>query len=225
MKEISRVTRPREKAKASYDRLSRWYDILVGRMEKGPRDLGLAKLDAHEGEKVLEIGVGTGYCMTALARSVGEFGEVYGLDMSEGMLSVTAGKLEKAGLSERVELQLGDAVNLRYLDGFFDAIYMSFVLELFDTPEIPVVLRQCRRALKAGGRICIVAMSKERNPTIMARAYEWAHLKFPDYVDCRPIYVREAVENAGFEIADVTRVSLWGLSAEIVVAKKLKTQD
>ncbi len=224
MKEISRVTRPKEKAKATYDRLSRWYDVLVGHMEKGPRDLGLAKLDAHEGEKVLEIGFGTGYCVLALARSVGEFGKVYGLDISEGMLSVTAGKLEKAGLSERVELQLGDAVDLPYPDGFLDAIFMSFVLELFDTPEIPLVLQQCLRVLKVGGRICIVAMSKEKNPGIMERAYEWAHQKFPDYVDCRPIYVRDSVENAGFKIADVTRVSLLGLSADIVLAKKLETQ-
>ncbi|MBI2955351.1 MAG: methyltransferase domain-containing protein [Chloroflexi bacterium] len=223
MEEISRVARPKEKARASYDKLSRWYDIVVGRMEKRPRDLGLAKLDAHEGEKVLEIGFGTGNCLLPLARSVGDSGKVYGLDMSAGMLGVTVGKLEKAGLSKRVELQLGDAVNLPYPDGSFDAIFMSFVLELFDTPEIPLVLRQCRRALKAGGRICIVAMSKGKSPTMLAMAYEWAHRMFPNYIDCRPIYVREAVENAGFKIADVTRVSLWGLSAEIVFANKLET--
>lgn len=220
MVDVNRVTKPKERIKASYDKLSKWYDVLAGSVEKKFRDAGLAKLAAQEGEKVLEIGFGTGYCTLALARSVGDSGKVYGLDLSEGMVNVTARKLGEAGLSNRVELQCGDAASPPYPDGFFDAVFTSFNLELFDTPEIPVVLRQCHRVLKTGGRICVVSMSKDENPGIATRAYEWAHRRFPGYIDCRPIFVTRAVESVSFKITHVTRMSLCSAPVEIVLAEK-----
>ena len=87
--QISRVIRSKEKAKASYDKISKWYDILAGRFEKKYRDTGLQKLCAEEGEIVLEIGFGTGHCILALAQSVGNSGKVYGIDISEEMLKFT----------------------------------------------------------------------------------------------------------------------------------------
>ncbi len=218
--QVSRVIRSKEAAKVSYDLLSRWYDVLVGWGEKKFREAGLKKLGAQEGEKVLEIGFGTGYCTLALAQSVGDSGKVYGLDISEGMHNITQSRVEKAGLAERVELKLGDAAQLPFEANSFDAVFTSFTLELFDTPEIPVVLYQCRQILKSGGRICVVAMSKEGKSNLPVRFYEWGHTKFPNYVDCRPIYVQKALEEAKFQILDTTKMSYWGIPVEIVVAKK-----
>ncbi|MBI5879038.1 MAG: class I SAM-dependent methyltransferase [Chloroflexi bacterium] len=199
---------------------SRWYDVLVGWGEKKFREIGLQKLSAKESEQVLEIGFGTGHCTLALAQSVASSGKVYGLDISEGMRHVTQSRVERAGLAERVELKLGDAANLPFDANSFDAVFTSFTLELFDTPEIPVVLQQCQRVLKSGGRICVVAMSKEGKSSMLVRLYEWGHAKFPDYVDCRPIFVRQALEDARFQILDTTKMSYWGVPVEIVVAKK-----
>lgn len=219
--EICRVTRSKEQAKSAYDKMSSWYDVLTGSMEKKPRELGLQKLNALEGEVVLEIGFGTGHCTKALAQSVGNSGKVYGIDISEGMLNIANQRISEAGLSERVELKCGDAAKLPFKQDTFDAIFMSFALELFDTPEILVVLQECRRVLRNGGRVCVVAMSKEGDVGLVIRLYEWLHEKFPNYADCRPIFVRKALEEAGFHDFDVKKMSKWGVLIEIVVAKKI----
>jgi ubiquinone/menaquinone biosynthesis C-methylase UbiE len=218
--QVSRVTRSKAESKAAYDRMSRWYDLLTGGSEKKFRESGLEKLDAREGETILELGFGTGHCISAIAKAVGDSGKVSGIDISDGMLRITSERLAKEGLSGRVELNCGDATTLPYPDGFFDAVFMSFTLELFDTPEIPYVLEQCRRVLKDGGRICVVAMSGSTSPGTMMKLYEWVHMNFEKYVDCRPIFVKQLLEVAGFNIIDATTLSMWGLPVKTVLAVK-----
>ncbi len=217
-KEVSRVPRSKEQAKSTYDRVSRWYDLLAGGFEGKHRAAGVRKLDPNEGDVVLEIGFGTGRSILALAGAVGTSGKVYGIDISQGMLDVTRSRVEKAGLTERVVLECGDAAQLPFDASFFDRVFTSFTLELFDTPEIPIVLSECRRVLRSGGRICVVAMSKKGKPSASTRLYEWFHDKLPQYVDCRPIYVQESLRSAGFHIVDVSGLSLLGLRGEIVLA-------
>lgn len=216
--QVSRVTRSKQQAKSTYDRISRWYDLLAGPFERKYRDAGIHRLNPRPGQIILEVGFGTGHSIVALAQSVGPLGKVYGIDISEGMLNIAQTRVEEAGVGDRVVLSCGDASQLPYKTSFFDGVFISFTLELFDTPEIPVVLSECRRVLRSGGRICVVAMAKTTKPNATMRLYEWFHEKFPQYIDCRPILVHESLQNAGFRIINVTPFSLLGLRGEIVLA-------
>ncbi|BDZ67104.1 class I SAM-dependent methyltransferase [Methanobacterium ferruginis] len=218
-KEISRVKRSKGEAKDSYDRMSKWYDLMA-KPEKKYVMRGVEKLDITEGETVLEIGFGTGDALLSLAKGVGDSGLLYGIDISEGMLEVAQAKLDKAGLSNRTNLILGDASKLPFEDNFFNALFMSFTLELFDTPEIPVLLHECKRVLKTGGRLGVVAISDTGNDNFMMKMYKWAHVKFPSYVDCRPIFTQVELRKSGFNIKSTETHTMWDLPVDIVIAVK-----
>lgn len=217
--EISRVRRSKAQAKASYNRISKLYD-LVASFERKYAQIGIQMLDVQGGEKILEIGFGTGYALLTLAKLVGSTGKVYGIDISEGMYNITMRRIMEAGFSKRVRLICGDAAKLPFPTKAFDAVFMSFTIELFDTPEIPIVLNECKRVLSDGGRICVVAMSKKGKPNMMTRLYEWIHELFPALVDCRPIYVVKSMAQVGFTSIESKDLFLWGLRGEAVLARK-----
>jgi len=93
-----------------------------------------------------------------------------------------------------------DALDMAYKNNKFDAVFMNFTLELFDTPEIPKILTEIKRVLKPKGKLGVISISKEDGDSLLLKLYEWAHKKFPQYVDCRPIYVEQSIKDAGFEI-------------------------
>jgi demethylmenaquinone methyltransferase/2-methoxy-6-polyprenyl-1,4-benzoquinol methylase len=212
------VRRSKEEARAAYDRMSPWYDLLAGASEQPHVRAGLEKLDAREGEHILEIGFGTGRALVPLAEAVGRSGGVYGVDISAGMARQARSRLEEAGLRGEAALILGDGARLPHRDGTLNAIFMSFTLELFDTPCISQVLGECRRVLGETGRLCIVSLTKEGRGSLPVRLYEWVHKKMPRYVDCRPIPVTESLEGAGFEIVDAERRSMWTLPVDVALA-------
>lgn len=107
-----------------------------------------------------------------------------------------------------------------YRDQQFNAVLISLVPELFDTPEIPHLLAEIERVLRQGGRLSVVGLSKEDGDSHLLKLYEWLHTKLPQIVDCRPIYVEQSLKDAGFEIIDRQKVSLWGQPGEIVMGAK-----
>jgi len=206
----------------NYDRLSRWYDLISGRAEKKLVYATLEILSPKKDETVLEIGPGTGHALVSLAQAVEPAGRVYGLDISPGMLQVARQRVQRAGLAAMVHLIRGNGTHLPFVVKQFDAILMSFTLELFDETEIPSVLAGCWRALKLGGHLGVVSLSRQGGSNWMVWAYEWLHSKYPSLVDCRPILVSKSLEVSGFYVETNQHRSLWGLPVEVAIAKRME---
>jgi demethylmenaquinone methyltransferase/2-methoxy-6-polyprenyl-1,4-benzoquinol methylase len=233
----SRVARSRQAARVNYDRLSRWYAWLAA-SEEPFRRKAIDLLQAQPGEAVLEIGCGSGASLAALAaRAV----QPVGIDLSPGMLRVarkkTRNTMRRKSMTQHSAagvplLCQADGLHLPFPDGCFDGLLMTFTLELFDTPEIPRVLAECRRVLEQGGRVSLASLAMPASrampaamvtkvpPVRAVRIYEWFHGRFPALVDCRPIPLQEMVEQAGFTIEAQSTANMWGLPVSCVLARR-----
>jgi demethylmenaquinone methyltransferase/2-methoxy-6-polyprenyl-1,4-benzoquinol methylase len=216
--DVLRVLQSKDEIRAYYDKIAKVYDLLAERSEGPMREAGLRLLAAQPGETIVEIGFGTGHSLVELARRVGPTGRVHGVDISEEMVTVATKLIEREGVGDRVTLWCQDASELPLDDHTIDAVFMSFTLELFDTPDIPRILAECRRVLRPGGRIGVVSISRENPGDVMMKAFEWTHRHFPNLLDCRPIYARRAVEAAGFEVVASDVRHMW-LPVEIVLGR------
>jgi demethylmenaquinone methyltransferase/2-methoxy-6-polyprenyl-1,4-benzoquinol methylase len=141
----------KSETKAFYNKIAKVYDLLAEHSERPMREAGLRLLAAVPGDRILEIGFGTGHILAELANAVGPTGTVFGIDISENVLAKTRDVLSSKGLIDRASLDCGDAESLPYGDDSMDGIFTGFTLELFDTSGIPKVLAQYKRVLRAGG--------------------------------------------------------------------------
>jgi demethylmenaquinone methyltransferase/2-methoxy-6-polyprenyl-1,4-benzoquinol methylase len=217
-RDILPVPRTKEEAKQAYNRLSKFYDYTLGLLGRKYSKMALERLSVVE--TVLEIGFGTGHCLKWIAKLVGPAGKVYGIDISPEMIEKTKKRLEKVGLANRAELCCGDATCLPFDERTFDAVFMSFTLEVFDTPEIPGMLDQIKKLLKPGGRLGVIDMSKENGESVFLKVYEWLHNKCPKYVGSRPIYAEQCLIDAGYRIKSKEKIKIYRLPAEIIVATR-----
>jgi SAM-dependent methyltransferase len=109
-------------------------------------------LGAEPGERVLEVGPGTGYYTLDVANWVGPGGAVEILDVQQEMLDHTMGRASEQGLAN-ITPTLADATAMPYEDGSIDAAYLVTVLG--EIPDQDAALRELARVLKPGGRLVV----------------------------------------------------------------------
>jgi|ERR687885_297544 ubiquinone/menaquinone biosynthesis C-methylase UbiE len=119
----------------------------------------------HPGQKVLDIATGTGNAAIAAARTVGENGQVIGIDLAKNMLEKAQQKVSAAGL-KNVELQEGDATALHFTDNSFDvAICASGIYCL---PDILSGLREWYRVTKPNGRVAFSSWGETADKAVFS---------------------------------------------------------
>ncbi len=216
MSELLPIKRSKAQARRFYDRISGIYDILTA-SEKSLIKQGLDLLAVQPGEHVLEIGCGTGSGFQWLLETTPPPVWVVGLDLSHQMLLKS--KQKNSGAQPQPLHVQGDGVKLPFPKAVFDALFMSFTLELFSEADISALLGECRRVLKSSGRLGVVSLADTLR-TFPLRLYELAHQLFPVAVDCRPIPLPNLLEANGFEVKAVINQRNWGLPIHLTLSDK-----
>ena len=149
-------TLPPNAVQSMFDRIAPVYDAMNRVMTAG-LDVRWRRLTADavvsRGDRVLDACCGTGdLALAALARGA----HVTGLDFSEAMLERARGK------SSEIEWVRGDALELPFEDGSFDAATVGFGVRNLD--DLDRGLAELRRVLRTGGRLGILEITTPRGP-------------------------------------------------------------
>jgi ubiquinone/menaquinone biosynthesis C-methylase UbiE len=135
-------------------------------------------LEPRPGERVLEIGPGTGYYTLDLAKWVGAEGRVETFDLQQEMVDHTLRRAADRGLANVGGAQ-GDAQSLPYADASFDAVVL--VATLGEIPDQNVALREAGRVVRPGGRLVVGELAGDPHfvtPRSLHRRAEAAGLRF-----------------------------------------------
>jgi ubiquinone/menaquinone biosynthesis C-methylase UbiE len=137
------------------ERLSAYLDSAAGMASiKYAQQKAVSLLRLAGGERVLDVGCGSGASIPSLVNAVGPAGFVTGVDHAEELLQVARERMNELGFSEQTRFETGDGLNLPYPDGSFDAAHISRVLIHVADPV--AVLREMARVVKPGGRIVAI---------------------------------------------------------------------
>jgi demethylmenaquinone methyltransferase / 2-methoxy-6-polyprenyl-1,4-benzoquinol methylase len=147
--------------RAMFDRIAGVYDVMNTAMTAGlhhrwrerAADLALVGPGSH----VLDVATGTGDLAIELARHVSPGGEVVGSDFAEGMLTRARAKAAGTGGETRPRFEWGDALELPYQDGSFDAATVGFGARNF--ADLPRGLSEMTRVVRPGGRVVVLEIT------------------------------------------------------------------
>ncbi len=204
-----------DKIRNVYNLFSRVY-FLAAPLEKKARMRGLELARIKPTDRILEVATGLGDTFLEMLRRVDPANTVYGVDLSPAMLEKTRKRALKNGYTN-FDLREGDARHLPFADDTFDVVYNSYMLDLVPLADLPVVLGEFYRVLKADGRLVLVNLSKrDGSPIFYEKIYRWMPYLLGG---CRPVLMESGVKQVGF--TDVQREFLtMPMPSEIVKAVK-----
>lgn len=137
------------KTRKIYNLQSLFYDRVAAKMVRRRQSNAMSRMAIREGDKVLDIGVGTGLSLSLYPRGC----RVVGIDISEGMLGKAGERIRDGGLGH-ASLALADAMDMPFADSTFDHILVSHVITVVSDPKR--LLDQIKRVGKPGCRIVII---------------------------------------------------------------------
>jgi phosphatidylethanolamine/phosphatidyl-N-methylethanolamine N-methyltransferase len=132
-----------------YDKLAKVYDFTFGPTLHPGRLRAIERMDIQPGERVLEVGVGTGINLSLYPKECA----VTGIDFNESMLEIARERAERKDIRNVRLLQM-DAADLKFADNVFDIVYAPYLISV--VPDPVRVAHEMRRVCRAGGRVILL---------------------------------------------------------------------
>lgn len=189
-----------EAVKTAYRRYARIYDVIFGAVLQPGRRAVLEALKLRPGDRVLEVGVGTGISLPLYPRDV----RITGIDVSREMLEKARARVARAKLKNIDALLEMDAEAMAFPDASFDKVVAMYVVSVVPRPA--KLLEELHRVCRPDGDIFIVNHFQSDNPII--GGVERALAGFSSQIGFNPdLDLRQLVPGA--QNGDVQRVNFF----------------
>jgi len=140
-----------------YENIAWMYDYTFGPTLHAGRIQAIQRMGIKTGDRVLEVGVGTGINAGLYPSD----SVVTGIDLSEPMLEKARERVLRKGVSN-IRLLAMDAADLKFPDNSFDIVYAPYVISV--VPDPVAVVREMRRVCRRGGRMVILNHFRGMHP-------------------------------------------------------------
>ena len=149
-----------EQIEHMFDSIAHSYDFLNHTLSLGIdkhwRNAAINSLKPYQPQVILDVATGTGD-LAMLATRILHPKKLLGVDLSEGMMNIGRKKVEEAGLSQIIQFQKEDCLNLSLETNSFDAVIAAYGIRNFENLE-KGLCEMCR-VLRPGGRLVIIELT------------------------------------------------------------------
>lgn len=189
-----------------YDKLAKVYDLTFGPTLHPGRLQAIQRMDIQPGERVLEVGVGTGINLSLYPKNC----SVTGIDFSGSMLEKARERVSRKALRNIRLLQM-DAGDLKFADDSFDIVYAPYLISV--VPDPVKVAREMRRVCRPGGRI--IFLNHFLSPNALLSKVErlispyTIHIGFKSDLDLPAFLAQADLQPQSIEKVNIPR--LWSL--------------
>lgn len=186
----------------AYRRYARVYDLVFGAVFQPGRKAIVERMNCRPGERILEVGVGTGLSLPLYSDDV----LVTGIDISRDMLARAQARKARDRMDHIVQLSVMDAENMAFADNSFDKVVAMHVASVVPNPE-RLVEEMCR-VCKPNGRLIFVNHFHSRNPVL--GAFESCLAPLSRHLGFRPDFSLERFMNkTGLTATDIRPVNIF----------------
>lgn len=188
---------------AVYKNIAWFYDLMFGLSLHSGRLTAVQRMDIKRGDRILEVGVGTGMNISLYPRSC----EVIGIDLSNSMLCKARDRVARFD-ARHVQLLQMDAAALEFPDNSFDMVYAPHFINC--VPDPIQVTAEMRRVCRPGGRIIFLNHFLSENPvfSFLERAISplTVHIGFKSDFDLPAFLAQADLKPWSIEKVNIPRV-------------------
>lgn len=192
-----------EAIEKAYRRYAHLYDVIFGPVLHPGRKIVVESLDCQPGDRILEVGVGTGLSLPLYPQHV----RVTGIDISREMLAKARARVTEGGLAHVEGVIEMDAENMQFADSSFDKVVAMYVASVVSDPVR--LVDEMRRVCRPGGEIVIVNHFRSRNPVV--KTFEGTLAPLSKVLGFHPdLELDDFLAATELEVVKTTRANMFG---------------